>query len=152
MCWEQWYHTPSPGAKQMLGMGSVRQVAVIHVHKVAFVSHGGSTISCNPSTTKYLSGLFSVAFSVSSFSCLPSLCWEGSREGLLSVAIGAGATILQSLPLLGHSRDLSLMIQGWDFSLIVAKRLCLQLQDVCFWRSLPHLAAGRSAAVDRNVG
>ena len=29
MCWEQQYHIPSPRAMWLLGMGSVRQVAVI---------------------------------------------------------------------------------------------------------------------------
>ena len=36
MCWEQQYHTTSPGAGWLLGIGSVKQVSVIHSSQDCF--------------------------------------------------------------------------------------------------------------------
>ena len=68
----------------------------------------------------------------------------GRLLGLLSVTVGA-ESVLQSLPLFGHSRALSLWPQGWFCSLTIAKRRSLWLQDLDFWQSLPCLTSGRSA-------
>ena len=59
--WEQWYHLTSPGAGWLLGMGSMREAAVVHGSLDCCCKRGAVGISATPLGTRKLSWLFYVS-------------------------------------------------------------------------------------------